>query len=72
MNGHRKNHFEIWSRVETGELKLHGAAYGLTFEDACKQLASESIDFWKHYARGTYRGEKLYPSEEEAARDGDT
>ena len=58
--------FEIWSRDETGGARLHGRAAGLTFEDACKQLACESLDFWRHYARGSYGNERLYPSEAEA------
>lgn len=60
-----KHYFDIWSRSPSGEPQLHGRAQGLTFEDACKQLASESIDFWHHFERGSYRGEKLYPSKAE-------
>ena len=61
----RATHFEIWSRTPTG-VRLHGRAAGLTFEDACKQLACESLDFWHHFSRGSYRGDKLYPSSADA------
>jgi hypothetical protein len=66
----RRKTFEIWSRGESGLVRLHGRALGLTFEDACKHLACESLDFWHHYARGSYGGEKLYPSADEALAGG--
>lgn len=65
MNSQSKHHFEIWSHDAEGP-RLHGRAAGLTFEDACKQLASESVDFWTHFSRGSYRGERLYASKREA------
>jgi hypothetical protein len=40
---------------------------GITFEDACKQLACESLDFWTHYDKGKYRGWTLFPTMAEAA-----
>lgn len=66
MNSQRSDYFEIWSRSETGEARLHGRASGLTFEDACKQLACDSLDFWRYYQRGSYGGQKLYTSAGEA------
>ena len=66
MTNDRSRHFEIWSRCEDGTARLHGRAEGITFEDACKHLACESLDFWSHYTRGKYRGVKLYSSKKEA------
>lgn len=57
--------YEVWSRTPSGSLKKHGVARGLTFEDACKQLACDSLDFWMHFQRGAYQGHKLHPSETE-------
>jgi len=37
----RSHHHEVWSRTETGSVEKHGAAFGVTFEDACKHLAPE-------------------------------
>jgi len=62
----QRRRFEIWSRSAAGTARLHGNASGATFQDACKHLACESIDFWTHFARGAYGDEKLYPSEAEA------
>ena len=62
MKSDRTQLFEIWSRSERGEARLHGCASGLTFEDACKQLACDSIDFWRYFDRGSYGGRKLHPS----------
>ncbi len=58
--------FEIWSRSRTNEPQFHGRAFGLTFEDACKQLACDSLDFWRYYERGRYNGRLLFGSAEEA------
>ena len=66
VNDGRNTRYEIWSLGESGEPHLHGCASGLTFEDACKQLACDSLDFWHHYERGAYRRQKLYPSAAEA------
>lgn len=62
----RPGRYEIWSCSESGHVHKHGAAFGATFEDACKHLASESIDFWTHYERGRYQGRPVYPSRREA------
>lgn len=62
----RSAHFEVWSRRANGETHFHGRAYGLTFEDACKQLACDSLDFWHHYKRGCYDGQPLHASAEAA------
>ena len=62
----RSSLFEIWSAVEGGGAQMHGSAYGVTFADACKHLASESVDFWTHYDKGRYRGRRLWSSEREA------
>jgi hypothetical protein len=59
----RPGYFEIWSRTQDGRAQKHGGACGRTFDDACKHLASESVDFWTHYDKGRYRGRALYPSE---------
>ncbi|MGD8862729.1 MAG: hypothetical protein PVI30_22145 [Myxococcales bacterium] len=59
----RPGYFEIWSRTQDGRAHKHGGACGRTFDDACKHLASESVDFWTHYDKGRYRGRALYPSE---------
>ena len=60
---HRPTTFEIWSRIPDGSVKKHGSALGLTFGDACKQLASESVDFWNHYdGRGKFKGYELHPT----------
>ena len=62
----RATHFEIWSQTLDGSIKMHGAAQGLTFVDACKQLASESVEFWKHYDdKGKFQGYKLHSSRAE-------
>ena len=66
MSDERNTRYEIWSLNETGEARLHGCASGLTFEDACKQLACDSLDFWRYYERGAYRNQRLYPSAAEA------
>ena len=66
MTHPRSHYFEIWSGTDSGEARLHGRALGLTFEDACKHLACESLDFWKNYERGAYGGEKLYATKAEA------
>ena len=66
MSDERNTRYEIWSRLETGEARLHGCATGLTFQDACKQLACDSLDFWRHYEKGSYQSHKLYPSAAEA------
>lgn len=58
--------FEIWSRDADGDVEKLGAAFGVTFEDACKHLASESIDFWTHFEKGLYRGRPLYRSRGQA------
>ena len=68
MNTERRDRFEIWSRTETGEARLHGRACGVTLEDACKQLACDSLDFWRNYERGSYCGHPLYPSAAEALK----
>ena len=57
---------EIWSRAPDGSAHKHGEANGLTFEDACKQLSTECLDFWTHYERGSYRGRPLYPDRDAA------
>jgi hypothetical protein len=62
----RSHHHEVWSRTETGSVEKHGAAFGVTFEDACKHLAAESVDFWTYFDRGYYRGRRLYPSRSQA------
>lgn len=72
MTNDRSRRFEIWSRCEGGTARLHGRAEGMTFEDACKHLACESLDFWSHYTRGKYRGFKLYSSKDEALTPGDS
>ena len=41
----------------------------MTFEDACKHLSTENLDFWTHYERGAYRGRRLYATREEALAD---
>jgi hypothetical protein len=64
--GFRTTSYEIWSCSGDGNVERHGRALGITFEDACKQLASESVDFWTHFDKGTYRGRRLYPSRAEA------
>lgn len=69
MSSERSTMFEIWSRSTSGEPRLHGRASGLTFEDACKQLACDSLDFWRFYDRGSYRDQKVYPSATEALED---
>ena len=56
----RSTCYEVWSRSENGDAQKHGVALGVTFEDACKHLASESIDFWTHFDKGRYRGRRLY------------
>ena len=66
MMSQRSEIFEIWSRGEGGEPRLHGRAAGLTFEDACKQLACDSIDFWQNFERGSYAGHRLYASASQA------
>jgi hypothetical protein len=58
--------FEVWSRGKGNEPQFHGRAFGLTFEDACKQLACDSLDFWRYYERGRYDGQGLYESAEAA------
>ena len=65
----RAGRFEVWSRVDGGAIERHGVAFGLTFEDACKQLSTESLDFWEHFEKGRFRGHKVYPSRAEAAAD---
>ena len=55
----RSTLYEVWSRTAGGGVQKHGSAFGVTFEDACKHLACESIDFWTHYERGRYRGRVL-------------
>lgn len=62
-NETRAGYFEIWSRTNDGGARKHGTACGVTFDDACKHLASESIDFWTHYDKGRYRGQRLYESQ---------
>jgi hypothetical protein len=63
----RSTRFEIWSRTLDGSIKRHGVARGLTFVDACKQLASESVDFWKGYDdKGKFQGYRLHSSRAEA------
>ncbi|MDH5676224.1 MAG: hypothetical protein OEZ06_29155 [Myxococcales bacterium] len=62
----RATRYEVWSRDDNGEVEKHGAAFGLTFEDACKHLASESIDFWTHFDKGRYRGRPLFHDREQA------
>lgn len=62
----RRTLHEVWSCDTAGRAQMHGTAFGLTFQDACKQLASESIDFWTHYDKGHYRGRLLCQSREEA------
>lgn len=69
MASTRANYFEVWSRTTSGSAEKHGAALGVTFEDACKHLACESLDFWQHFDKGMYRGQRLYPSEQEALAD---
>ncbi len=66
MSDARNNRYEIWSLNDSGEPRLHGHATGLTFDDACKQLACDSLDFWRHYKRGSYAGHKLYASRDAA------
>ena len=66
MGTYRTDLFEIWSRRETGDAVLHGRARGLTFQDACKQLACDSIEFWRYHERDTWRGQKLFPSAAQA------
>ncbi len=66
MTTENNRRFEIWSRREDGTARLHGRAEGLTFEDACKHLSCESLDFWNHYVGRKYRGAKLYESKAEA------
>jgi len=62
----RSTRFEIWSRTLDGSIKRHGVARGLTFVDACKQLASESVDFWKDYDdKGKFQGYRLHSSRAE-------
>jgi len=56
----RSTCYEVWSRADDGAAHKHGVALGVTFEDACKHLASESIDFWTHFDKGRYRGRQLY------------
>lgn len=58
--------FEVWSRTEDGDVVKHGDAVGMTFEDACKQLACDSVDFWTHYEKRRYRNRTLHPSRGEA------
>jgi hypothetical protein len=58
--------FEVWSRTDTDRAHKHGEAFGLTFSDACKHLASESLDFWTHYDKGRYRSRPLYPTRHQA------
>jgi hypothetical protein len=65
-NAARAAHFEIWSRSKDGRVHKHGAALGLTFQDACKHLASECVDFWTHYDKGRYQGRRLYASRGQA------
>jgi len=60
------NRYEVWSRAENGRVRKHGEAVGLTFEDACKHLACESIDFWTYYEKGRYRGRPLSESAADA------
>ncbi len=62
MKPQRNETFEIWSSSDSGEPRLHGRASGLTFEDACKQLACDSLDFWRNFERGAYAGYRLYAS----------
>lgn len=69
VNDARGAFYEIWSRDETGGVRLHGSASGLTFEDACKQLSCDSLDFWRYYARGAYRGQRLHSSAAAARED---
>lgn len=61
-----RNYFEIWSRPPSGDLRCHGRAPGMTFDDACKHLACESLDFWTHFDRGRYQGDPLFASRHEA------
>jgi hypothetical protein len=56
---------EVWSRDASGQPHMHGTALGVTFQDACKQLATESVDFWTHYDKGRYQGNPLFRSREE-------
>lgn len=60
--------FEVWSRTEDGDAVKHGVADGMTFDDACRQLACDSVDFWTHYERRRYRDRTLHPSRAEALR----
>lgn len=62
----RSTLYEVWSRATSGAVQKHGSAFGVTFEDACKHLACESIDFWTHYERGRYRGRPLCESRRQA------
>ena len=62
----RSTRYEVWSRTDKGSAEKHGTAFGVTFADACKQLASESIDFWTHFDKGSYRGRPLYQSQAQA------
>ena len=62
MGAWRPQTVEVWSRGPDGAARLHGRARCLSFADACKQLATESIDFWTHYDRGCYQGRSLHPS----------
>lgn len=65
MPSPRRTLHEVWSLDADGQPHKHGAALGLTFQDACKQLASESVDFWTHYDKGRYQGRPLYRSRED-------
>lgn len=62
----RSTCYEVWSRADNGSAQKHGVALGVTFEDACKHLASESIDFWTHFDKGRYRGRPLYQDQGQA------
>jgi hypothetical protein len=57
---------EIWSCAPDGRVQKHGGAFGLTFEDACKHLSCESVDFWKEYHKGRYRGRLVCESRAQA------
>jgi len=66
----RSTLYEVWSCADDGAVQKHGAALGVTFEDACKQLSTESVDFWTHFEKGRYRGRLLYRARGEALHAG--
>lgn len=62
----RSRWYEVWTRAPDGTVQCHGGAHGLTFEDACKHLSCESLDFWTHFEKGRYRGRRLCATRSEA------